>query len=418
MRLKTRKLGRFGGVGGAVVALVAVGVMTGAQSASAGNGKGFPRAYHAETAAGYTNTITLPTAVLKPKCPEAIMSTPGSFPATKTLNGNGTDGGLNTPSSFYVGGTVHYVYHDNPHGTRFNFTIQDCEVAYPSNFFTVSDFDPATGVLTNPAFTKQMLSKDGTPVDGAALSGISNPKALIYFSWTVQPEPVGTWMCNFARDIGANHGGKGNRKAIPTCFQVTSPPITFLGYTDSFRTTPGPTTPTLWAGANNSHGVPVTFVGCALPLEPKACGDAGFDGGAIRFDNPSLTETMTVQISNSSVVIGPCDYTPWSGLPNQVVPAGGTLILSETGGTPLPGCGDVGAAANDNFDTSEANEAISSKPCVADSAVPVIHMTIGNGAGSLTPYTFLDTNQILNTHGIDPGTCNGANETEDWSPLG
>jgi hypothetical protein len=30
-----------------------------------------------------------------------------------------------------------------------NLTIQDCVVTYPSGFFSPSDFDPATGVLTN-----------------------------------------------------------------------------------------------------------------------------------------------------------------------------------------------------------------------------------------------------------------------------
>ena len=260
---KARKWSRLGGVGSAVIALVALGVMTGAQSASAGNSKGLPRAYHPETIPGFTNTFTPAPAVLSPKCPQSIVDTPGSFPATKTLNSS-----LNTASSFYVGGKVHYIYHDNPHGSAFNFTIQDCEVAYPTNFFTASDFNRMTGVLTNPTFTKQMLDKNGTEVDGAALSGISNPEGLIYFSWTVQPEPVGTWMCNFARDIRASHGGSGNRKAIPTCFQVTSPPITFLGYTDSFRSTPGPTTPTLSGGMNNPHGVPVTFVGCGASQRP------------------------------------------------------------------------------------------------------------------------------------------------------
>ena len=125
-----------------VAALVST-VAIGGQTALAGNGGTFPRAFHPETAAGFTNTFKPPTTVLSPMCPNGIVGTPGSDPATKVLNT-----ALNTPSSFLVGGTVHYTYSDNPHGSPFGFTIQDCEVVYPPNFFKASDFNPTTGVLT------------------------------------------------------------------------------------------------------------------------------------------------------------------------------------------------------------------------------------------------------------------------------
>jgi hypothetical protein len=399
-----------------VAALVST-VAIGGQTAFAGNGGTFPRAFHPETAAGFTNTFTGPTAVLSPKCPNGIAGTPGSDPASKVLNT-----ALNTSSSFVAGGTVHYTYIDDPHGSPFGFTIQDCEVVYPPNFFTASDFNQTTGVLTNKAFTKSVLDAHGTMIDGASLSGISNAKGKIYFNWTVQSTAVGSWVCNFARDIRANHGGGGNRKATPTCFQVGRPPV-FAGYADSFRPVgTGPTTPSVWKG-----GTKVTFVGCADPAAPTACGgDNGFDAGAIRIVNPSSTSTMTVQMSTAKVTIGTCVYTPWTGSglvvtppANEVVPGGGSLILTETGVTgTFAGCGDSAATPHDNFDTSEADEVGVPTKCAPNAAKPSIQLTITVGSGAQTTYTYTDSARILNTGGIDTGSCGSKpNETHDWSLL-
>ena len=207
-------------VGTAAVMLsgVVASLVVGGAAASAGNGGSFPRAYHPEVAPGFTNTFTPPATTLSPKCPNGIAGTPGSDPASKVLNP-----ALDTAGSFLPGGTAHYIYTDNPHGAPFGFTIQDCEVAYPAGFFKASDFNPVTGVLINPAFSKPVLDRSGTMIDGASLSGISNPKGQIYYGWTA-PSTVaaGTWICNFARDIRANHGGGGNRKVSPTCYQAVS----------------------------------------------------------------------------------------------------------------------------------------------------------------------------------------------------
>jgi hypothetical protein len=197
-----------------VVSASLLSVAVGGQAASAGTG-GFPRAYSPETAPGFTNTYTPPTSGLNPDCPNAISGTPGSDPATLTLNS-----ALETSDSVSPGATVHYVYADDAHGSAFGFTIQTCEVVYPASFFTSSDFDPTTGVLTNTSFSKHDLDANGTAIDGASLSGISDPEGNIYFTWTVQSEPLGSWVCAFARDVDSNHGGGGNRKVTPTCFQV------------------------------------------------------------------------------------------------------------------------------------------------------------------------------------------------------
>ena len=259
-------------------------------------------------------------------------------------------------------------------------------------------------------------------IDGASLSGISNAKGKIYFNWTVQPTAIGSWVCNFARDIRANHGGDGNRKVTPTCFQVGRPNV-FAGYADSFRPAgTGANTPSPWKG-----GAHITFVGCADPANVKACGgDNGFDAGALRIDNPSSTSTMTVQMSTAKVTIGTCVYTPWTGSgllvtppANEVVPAGGSLILTETGTTgTASGCGDFVSTPHDNFDTSEADEVGVVTPCTANPAQPTVDLTISLGSGPQTHYTYNDTARVLNTGGVDVGTCLApANETHNWSLL-
>lgn len=106
----------------AAAALGATLLGTGLIAATADAAKGaFPKAFNAESAPGFTNTFTGPVGDLMPACPQAIAGTPGSEPATKVLND-----ALNTPASFAPGGTVHYIYDDNPHtnGGTANFTIR------------------------------------------------------------------------------------------------------------------------------------------------------------------------------------------------------------------------------------------------------------------------------------------------------
>lgn len=448
---KTRRARRFGRalswvapVAGATVLMVTL--LAGGQAAMAGNQGTFPMLFNPETATNFTNTFTN-QATLSPECPNGIAGTPGSDPATKVLNTVLNQGA----TTFAAGSLVHYTYNDDAHTTAFGFTIQDCEVVYPPGFFgTVNpqnNFDPVTGVLTNPAFSKNVLDQGGTMVDGAALSGFSQPNGSIYYSWGPVPsEPAGSWICNFARDIKDNHGGGGNRKVTPTCFQVggvTPRPTVSVGYADSFRPSEsGTNTPSPWECApsptgcqagvvdTNSNDVPVTFVGCDFIGATSPCDGQGFDGGGIMVDNPSSTQSMSV--SAASVTIdgpgGNCVYTPWnSPITIPAVPANGSLILSETGsiasGVGSP-CGDVTATPHDNFDTSEANDVTNpGGACVLSptAVVPQISITVSIGGGSPMTYTYSDTNEILNTGGTDIGDCppgtGGMSEVHDWSPL-
>ena len=327
-------------------ALLAVPLLAAVQGTAAAAPGGYPQAYNPETAAGFTNTFTPPTHSLAPRCPQAIAATPGSDPAEIHLNG-----ALNTADSFVVGGKIHYVYSDNPHGAAFNFTIQTCQVAYPAAFFTASDFDRVTGVLTNPAFSKQDLVKNGTPVDGASLDGISVAQGNIYFSWTVQPTSAGTWVCNFARDIRANHGGGGNRKARPSCFQVAKEPSQTI-QAEIFKCVNGTPSSTLIAAG--SLAVPAAGLSGPNPLvrtdvaagsyrvnatvpagvQLVACGRGGVTISANgRAANQAVTvppggagdgKFYAVQISQTiQAEIFKCE----NGAPTQQLAAGGTLAV-------------------------------------------------------------------------------------------
>jgi len=155
---------------------------------------------------------------LNVQCPNGIAGTPGSDPADKVLNT-----ALNTQASFQHDGTVHYIYNDNPNFSSGNFDLQDCIVVYPVGYFTASDLDPVTGIVTNTS--KNKLDKSGTELDGATLSAIHDSTHKIFFNWTPAAGAVtpGQWVCNFARDIATGHGGGGNRKVTPTCFEVKDP---------------------------------------------------------------------------------------------------------------------------------------------------------------------------------------------------
>lgn len=394
----------------------------------------FPRSFGPETAAGFTNTFST-NEVLTPACAEALAGTPGSDPASKVLNT-----ALNTAASFQPGGTVHFSYLDNPHanaGTQ-NFTIQDCVVTYPAGFFSTSDFDPGTGVLTNPAYSKATLVKGGTQIDGAALSGIGSSVGAIHFSWTA-PTGIapGTWVCNFARDIRNDHGGTGNRKVLPTCYAVAGGTTTTSAATSSTTSTTGPApqqtvTPGVFvAYADNLHNPSVQFLpspwqgspgmqflGCTIPS--TECGTA-YDGGAVRIDNPSSNPAIT--LTAASVVIGPCTFTPWGSLLPASAAPGGSFILTQTGqlGPPqAPPCDGRVAVADrpfTNFDTSEGPFDTIDPPFSNCNPTlvpfPVINLTFSNGM----TLTVTDADEILTTGGVDRFACLGLEEALPWTAV-
>ena len=89
----------------------------------------------------------------------------------------------------------------------------------------------------------------------------------------------------------------------------------------------------------------------------------------------------------------------------QELSVGWSLVLTQTGG-PKPNC-DTDEVGPYNFDTSEAEDG-----CLAhNQEIPLIKLTI-NGQ----TFSYLDTNQTLNTGGTDPGAC-GYREYTPWTAV-
>jgi hypothetical protein len=189
-----------------------VGVLAFGMAPSAATPDSWPQTFNPEP--GHNTYDTADD--LNVECPNGIAGTPGSDPADKVLNS-----ALNTDASFTPGGTVHYIFNDNPNNADDDFTLQDCVVAYPVGYFDDADVDASGAVID---VSKNELDKNGTQIDGAALSGVLDSTGEIFYSWTAPATlTAGQWVCNFARDIDTGHGGGGNRKVTPTCYKVIAP---------------------------------------------------------------------------------------------------------------------------------------------------------------------------------------------------
>ena len=147
----------------------------------------------------------------------------------------------------------------------------------------------------------------------------------------------------------------------------------FVGYADGIRG--DSTVPSPWDGDEG-----VRFIG----------GGDAFDAGAIRIVNPSR---RPLTINDVSVEIGSATYDLWG--PYPIVVAGkSSLVLTQT--------------VQYDFDTSEAAIAT----CEPSGDIPLVDIVVGSRNPKTR--TFTDTGQVLNTGGVDPGACSGANEGHDW----
>lgn len=166
----------------------------------------------------------------------------------------------------------------------------------------------------------------------------------------------------------------------------TSGITAYVSYADGLR--PGGSAfPFPWNGSPNT-----VFVGCQ--------GNCEFDGGAVRLDN---TTGHTITINSLTVDIGPnCRFAIWPA--DRQVPDGQTAIYTQT----ISGA-DSGCPRNGSFDTSDAPYIT----CSPTHLTPHITFTIDGET-----HSFDDTDQILNTKGIDPPSCGAGNETHPWSRIG
>ncbi len=165
----------------------------------------------------------------------------------------------------------------------------------------------------------------------------------------------------------------------------------FVGYADSARV--GGEFPNPWNGAPNT-----TFDGCS----PQAV--CTFDGGAIRIRNDNGT---SVSVDQVSVHIGDCLYT-WSGAryPLSLAP-GATLVATQRVSGVAAGCTGPDPSTFDSSDIPNTGT------CTNDGIQPTVDVTIDGTASSYT-----DSGQVLNTGGIDPGTCSSGDESTQWVRIG
>ena len=148
----------------------------------------------------------------------------------------------------------------------------------------------------------------------------------------------------------------------------------FVGYADGIRG--DSTVPSPWDGDAG-----VRFIG----------GGTQFDAGAIRIVNPSR---QPLTIDDVSVDIGSATYDLWGSSYPIVVDGKSSVILTQT--------------VEFDFDTSEPAVAT----CDPTGDIPLVHIVVGSRNPKTR--TFTDAGQVLNTGGVDPGSCTLANEGRDW----
>jgi len=167
----------------------------------------------------------------------------------------------------------------------------------------------------------------------------------------------------------------------------------------------------VFVGCNaNTSGIPCTnakpqsVLSCATVagLSPQAC----YDAGAIRIVNNTADP---VTINSVSANVNGCVFSPWTGPWN--VPAGQTLILTQTGGT--PNACSSGAGVPFNFDTTEAVDNL------ACTQVPAATSRVTVDEGAIGTFTYNDSGLVLAAGGLDPScTALDATESHDWTgPL-
>ena len=167
----------------------------------------------------------------------------------------------------------------------------------------------------------------------------------------------------------------------------------WVAYADSLRADPA-NFPTPWAGSPRT-----TFEGCA-PV--SAC---VYDGGAIRIVNNSGN---TVHVGGVTLHIDTCTYTGW---PAADLAPGADLIVTQLQSGAPGGC----TGPTPNFlDSSDIgpNSSTYTGVCTPDGILPTVDITVDNVTTSYT-----DSGQVLNTGGLDAGTCLG-NESIQWTTIG
>lgn len=173
-----------------------------------------------------------------------------------------------------------------------------------------------------------------------------------------------------------------------------------LGYAEhkANNTPPPGTFPSPWRGAPG-----VTFLGNPIPGGQTQCGSVKqcYDAGAIRLDNPTASPVKVSRVvvnDHGSLAGGKIFSNLWGSF---TVQPGKSVILTENPPFTNP--------SYDNFDTSGYPSS-----CTPIKVAPKITFTIGGVATTVT-----DSTHILDTGGVDPGSCSPTrNESIQWRLIG
>ena len=285
----------------------------------------------------------------------------GNYNGQIVAQGNGFQAGANSTPLFNFFAVLNGSFIVNQAGdVTFTIIHDDGYILGVGNGATRVNGDLEGSVPTTTAFNGYGV------VAGFNLMGSKTGSATVHF-----PAP-GTYPYEIDYTECA---GNGLQLVLETAKFIaqTDPLSIYVGYADGLRAG-GSIFPFPWQGSPG-----VTFIGGCT-----------FDAGALRFDNSGDTDITLDHVTVDLGTGGP-HFDLWPA--NLMVPAHGILILTQTG------CF--------NFDTSDFSNA----GCGGNNNVlPLVNVTRG---GVLK--TFIDTGQVLNTHGFD-SVCQG-NESIPWQRI-
>jgi regulation of enolase protein 1 (concanavalin A-like superfamily) len=238
----------------------------------------------------------------------------------------------------------------------------------------------ATGNLSSAGFTATILWGDGRRSAGVVQAAGSGALSILGDHRYAAAGLYVTTVNLFDRNdnIFEVVRGTANVAAAPGKILVS------VGYYDDEH--PNPTLPNPWNGSPN-----ITFWGGTT--------DGLFDTGAILIQN----------ISAAPVVIGPglmvdnfandATYQLWDSFIGSgfTLPPGQSLIAAQTAGR--------------DFDTSDTP--VLNDPSQRNSFTPLIHITVDGQA-----LVYIDSAQVLNTGGFDPGQSENVSESAPWQVVG
>jgi len=256
---------------------------------------------------------------------------------------------------------------------------------------TITSFQPASGpvgssvVVTGTNFTGATAVAFNGTATTYTVNSDTQVTAVVPTNATSGPITVTTPSGTATSAIGFTVG------SVVSSFSV------YAAYYDTHHPDYTQPKPSPWLGSPN-----VVFVG----VPDSSSGPWTSDSAALRIDNLSASTLMGVVVTAD---IGSSHWALWG---TNTIPVGNSLILAGT--------------ASQNFDGSDENPAgcygCDPALCTAmiQNTIPVVHVTI-NGVTT----NYLDTRQVLNTHGVDSAGCPDTgnitirrDESEVWTQLG